>query len=97
MRILYVIDSMAKDGAESQLLKTLNRLPPERYQATVVLTRTADGRTSELADTPCVQDIIPLTTDGRGMRGLLEKTFALAGTINALKPDIVHALSLIHI
>ena len=37
MRILYVIDSMTKDGAESQLLKTLEQLTPERYEVSVVL------------------------------------------------------------
>ena len=37
MRILYVIDSMTKDGAESQLLKTVAQLPSEQYAVSVVL------------------------------------------------------------
>ena len=46
MRILYVIDSMTKDGAESQLLKTLDRLPPEQYEVYVVLSRAEGERCS---------------------------------------------------
>ena len=53
MRILYVIDSMTKDGAESQLLKTLDRLPPEQYEAHIVLSRAEGERISELAEIPC--------------------------------------------
>ena len=90
MRILYVIDSMTKDGAESQLLKTLDRLPAEQYEAYVVLTRAEGERVSELVEMPCVRDVATLMGEGRPKR-VLEKAFALGGVVNALKPDIVHS------
>lgn len=90
MRILYVIDSMTKDGAESQLLKTLERLPTEQYEAYVVLSRTEGERVSELAALPCVREVATLTSTG-GRRQLLEKAFALGGIVNSVKPDIVHS------
>ena len=90
IKILYVIDSMTKDGAESQLLKTLDRLPPEQYEASVVLSRTEGERLRELAALPCVREIATLTGKDRRMR-LLEKAFALGGIVNAVKPDIVHS------
>ena len=90
MRILYVIDSMTKDGAESQLLKTLEQLPPERYEASVVLSRAEGEHISELAALPCVREITTLA-GGDKRRHLLEKAFATAGIINAIKPDIVHS------
>ena len=90
MRILYVIDSMTKDGAESQLLKTLDRLPPEQYEVYVALSRAEGERVTELAAMPCVRDIVTLTGKGRRIR-LLEKAFALGGVVNSVKPDIVHS------
>ena len=90
MRILYVIDSMTKDGAESQLLKTLARLPSERYEVTVVLSRTEGERAEELVSMPCVREVITLAAEDR-RRHLLEKAFALAGIVKATQPDIVHS------
>ena len=90
MRILYVIDSMTKDGAESQLLKTLDRLPPEQYEAYVVLSRAEGERVAELAEISCVKDVATFGSGGRRMK-LLEKAFALAGIVNAVKPNIVHS------
>ena len=90
MRILYVIDSMTKDGAESQLLKTIDRLPPEQYEVYVVLSRTEGERVTELAAMPCVRDVATLTGEGSRMR-LLEKAFALGGVVNSVKPDVVHS------
>ena len=90
MRILYVIDSMTKDGAESQLLKTLARLPSERYEVAVVLSRAEGERAAELTSIPCVREVTTLTTEDR-RRYLLEKALALAGIIKATKPDIVHS------
>ena len=81
---------MTKDGAESQLLKTLDRLPPEQYEVYVTLTRAEGERVSELLEMPCVRDVATLTGKNRPKR-LLEKAFALGGTINAFKPDIVHS------
>ena len=90
MRILYVIDSMTKDGAESQLLKTLARLPSEQYQVSVVLSRAEGARAEELVSTPCVREVITLAAEG-GRRHLLEKAFALAGIVKATQPHIVHS------
>ena len=90
MRILYVIDSMTKDGAESQLLKTLDRLPAAQYEAYVVLTRAEGERVSELLEISCVREVATLTGENRPKR-LLEKAFALGGIVNAVRPDIVHS------
>ncbi len=90
MRILYVIDSMTKDGAESQLLKTLARLPAEGYEVSVVLSRTEGERAAELESMPCVRQVITLATKNR-RKHVLEKAFALAGIVKATKPDIVHS------
>lgn len=81
---------MTKDGAESQLLKTLDRLPPEQYEAYVVLSRAEGERVAELAEISCVKDIATFGSGGRRMK-LLEKAFALAGIVNAVKPNIVHS------
>ena len=90
MKILYVIDSMTKDGAESQLLKTLIQLPSNRYEVSVVLSRAEGERAAELASIPCVEEVITLAAADR-RRHLLEKAFALAGIVKATKPDIVHS------
>ena len=90
MKILYVIDSMTKDGAESQLLKTLGQLPPERYEVFVVLSRAEGERVAELSTLPCVREITTLA-GGDKRRHLFEKAFAIAGIVNAIKPDIVHS------
>ena len=81
---------MTKDGAESQLLKTLDRLPPEQYEATVVLSRAEGERVKELTALPCVREVATLAGEGKRMR-LLEKAFALGGIVNAAEPDIVHS------
>ena len=90
MRILYVIDSMTKDGAESQLLKTLDRLPAEQYEAYVVLTRAEGERVSELVEMSCVRGVTTLIGESRPKR-VLEKAFSLGGIVNSIKPDIVHS------
>ena len=94
MRILYVIDSMTKDGAESQLLKALARLPSERYEVSVVLSRAEGERVAELTAMHCVRAVTTLTS-GNSRGGvtppLLEKAFAIAGIVNAIKPDLVHS------
>jgi glycosyltransferase involved in cell wall biosynthesis len=81
---------MTKDGAESQLLKTLAQLPPEQYEASVVLSRAEGERAAELAAIPCVREIITLTIKDK-RRYLIEKAFAIAGIIKATQPDIVHS------
>ena len=90
MRILYVIDSMTKDGAESQLLKTVAALPAEQYEVSVVLSRAEGARAAELAAMPCVREVTTLV-HGSKRRQVLEKAFTIAGIINATKPDLVHS------
>lgn len=90
MRILYVIDSMAKDGAESQLLKTLERLKPDEYEVYVILSRTEGERFRELTALPCVRDVTILKSEGK-KRKILENAFALGGVIKAIQPDLVHS------
>ena len=90
MRILYVIDSMTKDGAESQLLKTLTHFTPERYDVHVVLSRAEGERFGELAALRCVRDVTILA--GKDSRWkLLERAFSLGGIVKAVEPDIVHS------
>ncbi|MCY4402966.1 MAG: glycosyltransferase [Candidatus Poribacteria bacterium] len=90
MRILYVIDSMTKDGAESQLLKTLTQFTPDQYETYVVLSRTEGERFGELAALRCVQDVTTLSGESSRVK-LIEKAFALGGIVKAVKPDIVHS------
>ena len=90
MRIIYVIDSMTKDGAESQLLKTLARLSAERYEAYVVLSRAMGERVAELAEIPCVREVACIVPAGKRAT-LLEKAFILAGIVKALQPHLVHS------
>lgn len=90
MRILYVIDSMTKDGAESQLLKTLTQFVPDQYEVFVVLSRAEGERFSELAALPCVRDVTTLADESKRMR-IIEKAFALGGIVKAVEPDIVHS------
>ncbi len=90
MRILYVIDSMTKDGAESQLLKTLTQLSPDQYEVSVVLSRAEGERFSELTALPCVRDVTTLAGKNKRMK-VLEKAFTLGGIVKAVKPDIVHS------
>lgn len=90
MRILYVIDSMTKDGAESQLLKTLTHFTPDQYEVSVVLSRAEGKRFSELTALPCVRDVTILAGKNKRMK-VLEKAFTLGGIVKAVKPDIVHS------
>lgn len=90
MRILYVIDSMTKGGAESQLLKTITQLAPERYDVHVVLSRAEGERLSELAALPCVRDVTVFSGKNTRLK-LIEKAFTLGGIVKAVEPDIVHS------
>lgn len=90
MRILYVIDSMTKDGAESQLLKTLTRFDPNQYEVYVVLSRAEGERVRELAVLPCVQNVTYLRGESK-RKNILETAFALGGIVKAINPDIVHS------
>ena len=100
-RILYVIDSMGRGGAETQLFKTLARLSPDRFDAFIVLTREPGASYAQLAALPIVQDIIVLYDTGylesqshqsrSSILSLVQKAFRLAGIIKSVKPAIVHS------
>ena len=90
MRIIYVIDSMTKDGAESQLLKTLTHFAPDRYDVHVVLSRVEGERFGELSQLPCVRDVTTLASKNSRWK-LIEKAFTLGGIVKAVEPDIVHS------
>ena len=100
-RILYVIDSMSRGGAETQLLKTLARLPLDRFEAIIVLSRERGTSYEQLAALPIVQEIIVLHDtscfNSQAHRGrfpilsLIQKAFRLAGIIKSVKPAIIHS------
>lgn len=100
-RILYVIDSMGRGGAERQLFKTLARLPVDRFEAFIVLSREPGASYEQLAALPIVQEIIVLRDTNRfnlqthrdrfPIRSLVQKAFRLAGIIKSVKPAIIHS------
>jgi glycosyltransferase involved in cell wall biosynthesis len=92
VRILYVIDSMTRDGAETQLLKTLSRLPSSEFEAFIVLSREAGERFDQLVTLPIVQNVTILN-DGRraSVSSMLENVFKLGGVVKATEPDLIHS------
>ena len=100
-RILYVIDSMGRGGAETQLLKTLARLPADKFEAFIVLSREPGTSCEQLAALPIVQEIIVLHNTSRfesqshrsrfPILSLVQKAFRLAGIIKSVKPAIIHS------
>ncbi len=101
IRILYVIDSMGRGGAETQLLKTLARLPADKFEAFIVLSREPGASYEQLAALPIVQEIIVLYDascfESQSHRSrfpllsLVRKTFKLARIIKSVKPAIIHS------
>ena len=100
-RILYVIDSMDRGGAEAQLFKTLARLPIDKFEAFIVLSREPGPSCEQLAALPIVQDITVLHDashfESQSHRGrfpvlsLARKVFKLAGIIKSVQPAIIHS------
>ena len=100
-RILYVIDSMGRGGAETQLFKTLARLSLDRFETFIVLSRERGAFYEQLAALPIVQEIIVLHDasrfKSRSHRGrfpilsLVRKAFRLAGIVKSVKPTIIHS------
>ena len=92
---------MGRGGAETQLLKTLARLPLEQFEAFIVLSREPGVSYEQLAALPIVQEIIVLHNtsgfDSQAHRGrfpilsLVRKAFRLAGIIKSVKPAIIHS------
>ena len=100
-RILYVIDSMGRGGAETQLLKTLERLSIDKFEAVIVLSREPGASYDQLAALPIVQEIIVLHDTDRfesqfhrsrfPILSLVQKAFKLADIIKSAKPAIIHS------
>ena len=92
---------MGRGGAETQLFKTLARLPMDRFEAFIVLSRESGTFYEQLAALPIVQDITVLPDAGclesRSHRSrfpilsLARKVFRLAGIIKSVKPAIIHS------
>ena len=92
---------MGRGGAETQLLKTLARLPADKFEAFIVLSREAGNSYDQLEALPIVQEIIVLHDTSRfnsqAHRGrfpilsLVQKAFRLAGIIKSVQPAIIHS------
>jgi glycosyltransferase involved in cell wall biosynthesis len=92
---------MGRGGAETQLLKTLERLPTDKFEAVIVLSREPGASYEQLAALPIVQNITVLhnanSLESQSHRGrypilsLLRKAFRLAGIIKSVKPAIIHS------
>ena len=92
---------MGRGGAETQLLKTLARLPADKFEAFIVLSREPGASYDQLAALPIVQEIIVLDDTSRfnaqAHRGrfpilsLMQKAVRLAGIIKSAKPAIIHS------
>ena len=101
IRILYVIDSMGRGGAETQLLKTLARLPIDEFEVFIVLSREPGASYKQLAALSIVQEIVVLHDARRfesqshqsrfPILSLVQKAFRLAGIINSVEPAIIHS------
>ena len=92
---------MGRGGAETQLLKTLARLPLDRFEAFIVLSREPGASYGQLAALPIVQEIIVLHDANRfeshshqsrfPILSLVQKAFRLAGIIESVRPAIIHS------
>lgn len=92
IRILFVVDSMGRGGAETQLLRTLARLNRDSFEAFVVLSREEGVWLKRLAKLPIVKGITVLRIGRRGsLSALIAKVFKLAGTVKVVQPSIVHS------
>ena len=92
IRILYVIDSMGRGGAETQLLRTLARLNRDNFEAFVVLSREEGNWIDRLAILPIVKRITILRIGNRNsVSALIAKVFKLASISNVVQPSIIHS------
>ena len=92
---------MGRGGAETQLLKTLARLPADKLEAFIVLSCESGASYDQLAALPIVQEIIVLHDTSRfnsqahqgrfPILSLMQKAFRLAGIIKSVKPAIIHS------
>ena len=92
---------MGRGGAETQLLKTLARLPIDKFEAFIVLSREPGASYEQLAELPIVQEIVVLHDASRfesqpyqsrfPILSLMQKAFRLAAIIKSVKPAIIHS------
>ena len=92
IRILYVIDSMGRGGAETQLLRTLARLNRDSFEAFVVLSREEGNWLDRLAKLPIVKRITVLQIGRRNsISAIIAKVFKLARIADVVQPSIIHS------
>ncbi len=92
---------MGRGGAEIQLFKTLARLPLDRFEAFIVLSREPGASYEQLTALPIVQEITVLHGASRSesqshrskfpILSLTRKAFRLAGIIKSVEPAIIHS------
>ncbi len=92
---------MGRGGAETQLLKTLARLPIDKFEAFIVLSREPGASYEQLVEIPIVQEIVVLHDASRfesqpyqsrfPILSLMQKAFRLAAIIKSVKPAIIHS------
>ena len=92
IRILYVIDSMGRGGAETQLLRTLARLNRDSFEAFVVLSREEGNWLDRLEKLPIVERITVLRKGRRrSISALIARVFKLAAIAKLVQPSIIHS------
>ena len=92
IRILYVIDSMGRGGAETQLLRTLSRLNRDSFEAFVVLSREEGNWLDRLEKLPNVERITVLRKGRRrSISALIARVFKLAAIAKLVQPSIIHS------
>ncbi len=92
IRILYVIDSMGRGGAETQLLRTLSRLNRDSFEAFVVLSREEGNWLDRLEKLPIVERITVLRNGRRrSISALIARVFKLAAIAKLVQPSIIHS------
>jgi glycosyltransferase involved in cell wall biosynthesis len=87
LRVLHVIESLGRGGAEMNLVSQVRHLSPARFEQHVAWMYDADQLVSELE--PHVRSLVPLRVGNHG--GILSGAVRLARWIRRHRPDVVHA------
>ena len=85
-RVLYVINDLARAGAETQLVRLACALPVERYEARIVLLKERDDFADELARAGIA--VVALHRRGPADLGV---AWRLAREVRRLRPHVVHS------
>jgi glycosyltransferase involved in cell wall biosynthesis len=85
-RLLYVINDLARAGAETQLVALACALPRDRYEARIVLLKERDDFADVLAGAG-----IPVVALRRGGPADLGVAFRLAREVRRFRPHVVHS------